>query len=362
MFFNASVAGNGDKLSLIWSSTDASDVGSGCVKRGDPGCNWPRDAYVPADTSLYDPVLWNRVHASQQDTWLQYWDGSPANNNQRKHPLGILVTQRGMAWNFPTGNESVIYYIYQFTNVTAQVKAFYDALDPAHSDTLASIGARFQGLNEQAYSINIPDSGYTIENMYAAFAMDADVTDQATDNYSSVFFPSQMGFAYKGSFFEPLASGYLFNPPIFSPPFAATVGEVGVKYLRSPLRIPGVPDSGEVGLTLFSNFVNPNNGSFTDPSNMTQLWRYLSANLNPAAGDPGCSAPNPQLTHFCFISQNAVDIRFFQSSGPITLKPGETQTIVVAYITAPPVDGPWIAGRGASFDLKPGLPATAAAL
>jgi len=37
----------------------------------------------------------------------------------------------------------------------------------------------------------------------------------------------------------------LFNPPIFSPPFAATVGEVGVKYLRSPLRIPGVPDSGK---------------------------------------------------------------------------------------------------------------------
>jgi len=117
-----------------------------------------------------------------------------------------------------------------------------------------------------------------------------------------------------------------------------------------------------VGLTLFSNFVNPNNGSFTDPANMTQLWRYLSANLNPAAGDPGCSAPNPTLTHFCFISPNAVDIRFFQSSGPINLNPGETQTIVVAYITAPAVDGPWIAGRGASFDLKPGLPATAAAL
>jgi len=84
--------------------------------------------------------------------------------------------------------------------------------------------------------------------------------------------------------------------------------------------------------------------------------------LEPAAGDPGCSAPNPTVTHFCFISPNAVDIRFFQSSGPINLNPGETQTIVVAYITAPPVETDTLKFRGASFDLKPGLPATAAAL
>src|SRR5690349_1148282 len=237
MFFNASVTGNGDKLSLVWSSLNTSDLN-----------NWPRDAYVPNDTSLCDPVLIGRKFASQQDTWIQYWDGNPANNNQRTHPLGILVTQRGMAWNFPTGNEAVIYYLYTFTNVTSRLKSVYDAVDPTHADTLASIGARFQQLNASA---GIPDTGYTITKMYAAFGMDADVSDEATKNKSSVFFPSQLGFAYKSTFYENVASGYKFLPPIFSAPFAATMGFVGVKYLRSPLRVPGVPDSGQVGLTLF---------------------------------------------------------------------------------------------------------------
>jgi hypothetical protein len=349
-FFNASVGGNGDKLSLVWSSLNSSDL-----------ANWPRDAYIPNDTSLYNPVLIGRKSASQQDSWIQYWDGNPAQNNYRKHPLGILVTQRGMAWNFPTGNESVIYFIYTLTNVSASKKSVYDAVDPLHSDTLASIGSRFRLLNANA---GIPDTGYTMQHVYVAFGADPDLSDQATINGGSVFFPEQMGFAYKNTFYESPSSGYKFLPPIFSAPFAQTMGFFGVKLLRTPLKVPGVPASGEVGLTLFSDFVNPNFGSFTDPGNAVQLWRYLSANLNSAAGDPGCSAPNPLSTHFCYISPRPVDIRFFMSSGELTLKPGQSQTIVVAYITAPPVDGPWIAARGPSFTALdfPGLPALDTAL
>jgi len=341
---------HGDKLSLVWSSINKSDLD-----------NWPRDAYV-SDTSLYNHVLIGKKAVSQQDSWIQYWDGNPANNSGRKHPLGVLITQRGMAWNFPTGNEAIIYYIYTFTNVTAKNASVYAGLPDA--DTLASIGTRFQTLNETAFGVAIPDTGYTITNMYAAFAMDADVTDEARKNYTSAFLPFNMGFAYKGTFFEAASSGYKFLPPIFSAPFAQTVGFVGVKYLKSPLKDPTNRALGEVGLTMYSATIN--GGQFDDAQNTVQLWRYLSAKLSAAAGDAPCSTgPNgapPSVTHVCYVPQATDDIRFFQSSGPLTLKPGQSQTIVVAYIAAAPVDGPQIAGRSGSFDLKPAFPALDSAL
>ncbi len=330
---------HGDRLSLVWSSIDPSD-----------NANWPRDAYVPNDTSLYNPVLIGLKQASQQDTWARYWDGNPQNNAGRKHPLGILVNQRGMAWNFPTGNEDIIYYLYTFTNITASDPAVYAGRPDA--DSLTRYGARFQALNEAAFGTDIPAGGYTIKEMYAAFAMDADVSDAARENYSTAFLPFNMGTAFKNNWHAP---AMLFPAEIFGAPFAAAPGIVGVKYLKSP-----VVAGQQVGLTMFSNTIN--GGQFDDAQNTTQLWRYLSAKLNPSAGDAPCNSGNPLLTKVCFISQASDDIRFFQSSGPMDLAPGESQTIVVAYIAAAPVNHPVIAGRGQAFDLKPGFPATAAAL
>lgn len=341
-FFDAKgTTEHGDRLSLVWNSLDPSD-----------NANWPRDAYVPNDPTLYDPVLIGRKAASQQDSWIQYWDGNPAFNGGRKHPLGVLVTQRGMAWNFPTGNEDIIYYIYYFTNITASDPAVYAGLPDA--DTLASLGARFQALNEAAFGLNIPDGGYAITNMYASFSMDADVSDAARENYSTAFIPFNMGTAFKSNWDAP---EMVFTPAsTFAPPFAAAPGVVGVKYLRSP-----IVGGSEVGLTMFSNTIN--GGQFDDAQNATQLWRYLSAKLNPAAGDAPCNAPlPPNVGKVCYVSQTADDIRFFQSSGPLNLAPGETQVIVVAYIAAAPVNDPAIANRSPAFDLKPAFPAQPNAL
>lgn len=328
---------HGDRLSLVWDSLDPTDL-----------ANWPRDAEVPDDPALFHPALWPLKTASQQDTWTQYWDGNPANNAGRRHPLGVLVTQRGMAWNFPTGNQDIIYFLYTFTNVTARNRAVYDALGVANADSLASLGARFQTLNEPTFAVQIPDNGYAITQLYAAFSMDADVSDAARENYSSAFLPFSMGTAFKGNWHAP---EMLFPASVFGPPFTAAPGFVGVKYLKSP-----VVAGQEVGLTLFSNTIN--DGAFDDAQNTVQLWRYLSANLNTAAGDAPCNAPNPPAVgKVCYISQATDDVRFFQSSGPLTLAPGESQTIVVAYIAAAPVDHPSIAARGAGFDLKPTWPA-----
>ena len=331
---------HGERLSLVWSSIDPSDE-----------ANWPRDAYVPNDTSLYNPVLIGLKAASQQDTWTRYWDGNPANNAGRKHPLGVLVDQRGMAWNFPTGNEDIIYYLYTFTNITASDASVYAGRSDA--DSLAKLGARFQALNEGAFGVAIPDSGYTIKEMYAAFSMDADVSDAARENYSTAFLPFSMGTAFKRNWYAP---SMLFPGTIFSAPFVAAPGIVGVKYLKSP-----VVNGQEVGLTMFSNTIN--GGQFDDAQNTTQLWRYLSAKLNPSAGDAPCNNPGiPANTHVCFVTQSSDDIRFFQSSGPMDLKPGEAKTIVVAYIAAAPVGTPAIANRGQALDLKPGFPAQPAGM
>ncbi|MGH7522173.1 MAG: hypothetical protein ACREMI_12940 [Gemmatimonadales bacterium] len=331
---------HGDRLSLVWNSIDASD-----------NANWPRDAYVPNDPSLYNAVLIGLKAASQQDTWARYWDGNPKNNAGRKHPLGVLVDQRGMAWNFPTGNEDIIYYLYTFTNITASDAAVYAGRPDA--DSLTLYGARFQALNEAAFGDTIPNGGFTIKEMYAAFAMDADVSDAARENYSTAFLPFSMGTAFKRNWFAP---SMLFPSTIFSAPFAQAPGIVGVKYLKSP-----VVAGQEVGLTMFSNTIN--GGQFDDAQNTTQLWRYLSAKLNPSAGDAPCNNPGvPLTTKVCFVTQSSDDVRFFQSSGPMDLAPGESKTIVVAYIAAAPVNVPQIAGRSQAFDLKPGFPAQPAGM
>ena len=94
------------------------------------------------DPEIFAPILLGRKTASQQDSWVQYWEGDPTRNTNRKHPLGIKVTQRSMSWNFPSGNESIIYFLFEFENITA---------DP-----------NFQELNEQFFfggDAALPDGG-----------------------------------------------------------------------------------------------------------------------------------------------------------------------------------------------------------
>jgi hypothetical protein len=80
-----------------------------------------------------------------------------------------------------------------------------------------------------------------------------------------------------------------------------------------------------------------NRGSFPDAADLNQAYRYLSGNVNPAAGDPQCNQGDPDITGICFVAVQPQDVRTFQSSGPLTLPPGGQATIVVAYIFAAPV-------------------------
>jgi hypothetical protein len=347
----------GRGITLTYSSIDPQDA-----------ANWPYEAYV-RDTAIYAPALTGapgaapgtqggpRLSASQQDMWMRAWDGDPSLTTGRTHPMGILVDQRGLAWNYPSGNEDILYFVYNFFNITATDRAVYVAnlppwmaADGQLVDQIVAVGQRLHDGVATTLGVNIPSGGFPINNMYAAFFMDPDVGD-AGKNYSTAVLPFSLAVAYQSNFAG--LEGYVYPPDIFGAPFAAAMGFVGVKYLKSPVN----PATGqEYGLTMFSNTLNTSTG-FPDPTGVIQLWRYLSGNINTSAGDNACTVLNPIQRRLCYLAQNATDTRFYQSSGPFTLEPGQVQTIVVAYVHAAPVAAPIISYIGTG-DLKPGIPSS----
>ncbi|MEP6573071.1 MAG: hypothetical protein ABJD11_10265 [Gemmatimonadota bacterium] len=329
---------HGEEIQPVFNANNPADAGA-----------WPAAALVPqgdANEQIFNPLLRGRVSASQGDVWWLTWDGNPSLNAGRKHPLGVLVEQRGMGWNFPSGNEDIAYFIYTFYNITSTNAADYAAVRPSMQPILLQAAAQFQALNNAKFGITLPANGYSITNFYANFSADMDV-GSAGVNYSSVNVPFALGYVYQHDFAQP--AGWLFDPSIFSAPLFAGVGFVGVKYLKSPV-VNGVP----VGLTMFSNTIN--GGAFGDPQNTIQLYRYVSGNINTAAGDAPCNTGNQLATKICYVNNTAPnDMRFFQSSGPLTLPPGSFGSVVVAYEFAGPV-APNPNCNGNPNCIKPGNP------
>src|SRR6266704_689738 len=331
--------GAGEGLSLAYSRLDPNDVAA-----------WPNGAKVrnPADPTqaLYNPALVGQDAISQGDVWMRYWEGNPVFATGRTHPMGIAVDERVLAWNYPSGNEDIIYILYTFYNVTAAStsgKYTNNTIPAAIQPEIAAIGDLFQALNKQKYKFTLPAGGYTLTSMFAAEGMDADVALFST-NYATAFIPFNLGTIYAGNFF-PIA-GWVFPPDIFGAPFFAGPGFIGVKFLKSP-----------AGLAMFSMTVNSAT-VFPDPFGVNELYRYLSGHLENSGRvcNPYTSADTARARHICFLNQDQSDSRFFQSSGPFTLPPGEARSIVVAYINAAPVANP---GVQACPDCEnpPGVPA-----
>ncbi|MEO7475190.1 MAG: hypothetical protein ABIY46_07625, partial [Gemmatimonadales bacterium] len=343
-FFNAAGfpgIGNSEQVLPIFDARVPADL-----------ANWPSAALVPsvdATEELFDPVLRGTPSASQGDVWWLTWDGNPALNEARPHPLGVLLEQRGLAWNAPAGNEDILYFIFTIYNITSTRPADYAGVRPAMREILLQKARDFQVGNNAAFGITLPAGGYPITDIFLAMAADMDV-GHANEDYSSVNVPFSLGYSYQRDFAQ--LEEWTFDPAIFSPPFFPGVGLVGVKYLSSPRDSLGQP----VGLTLFGSFVRGDIGvtGFVDPTNTTQLYRLLSGHLDPAQGDGLCNTGDPRVTRICFINNAAAsDTRFFQSSGPFTLPPGSFQSVAVAYIFAAPVAA---VNCAAGCDVKPGDP------
>jgi hypothetical protein len=302
-------------LTGIYNSLNTDDV-----------ANWPSAAVI-RDTSLYDSTLVGRSSISQQDTWMRYWDGAPSLVTGRRHTMGLLVEQRSLAWNFPTGNEDLIYFVFRFTNVTARGSSgVYDGLSSlgyssTDIDDVKAIGDAFQTQSEAAFNVAIPDGGYTFNNVYVGFTADMDVGD-ATNNYASADLPFTLATTWKADWRE---ASWQFPSDIFAAPLSTSPGFVGVKLLASP-----------AGLSIFTTYTNPSapNSLFPDPLNIYQGYRYISGNPSAATGDAS-SCQYPPSFHLCFLGQAPSDQRQMQSSGPFNLAPGESKVIVVAYMAAP---------------------------
>jgi hypothetical protein len=312
-------------------------------------------ARVPTEVvdslNLFDPVLRGRASASQGDVWWLSWDGDPSTANGRPHPMGILVEQRGLGWNYPSGNQDIIYFIYTFYNITTTNPADYAAQNvrPDIIPILVKQAQKFQALNNAAYNVTLPAGGYPIGPLFAAFGADMDVGD-ATNNYATVNIPFALGFTYQSDFGKAETQGFLFNDPsIYGAPFFAGVGLAGVKYLKSP--------TGAGAIQLYSNTIrNTFAGAVPDPQNATQLFRYLSGTQNPSLGDVACTF-NATVDHICYINNTQpVDMRFFESSPPLTLPPGGFGSIAVAYIFAAPVQTPGVNPPVPTPGVKPGDP------
>src|SRR6266545_692939 len=333
----------GNPLSLLFSRLVPADVSAW-------GTAPPTKAVL--DTSIYNAVLIGSDAISQGDVFVRYWEGDPVALTGREHPMGIAVDERILAWNYPSGNEDIIYLIYTFYNVTAKSSSgkYNNPTIPTQIQSeIAAIGDQFQALNENKFKVQIPDDGYTIDSIYAAQAIDADVA-VFSENYTTAVVPFSLGTIYSGTFFPDPKAGWKFPPDIFGPPFASAVGFIGVKYLKSPKNALGE----QVGLTMFSQTTNSGT-VFPDPSGVRQLWRYLSGILGPADFPCNPTAPTPQILarRYCFLGQSQEDMRFFQGSGRFSLPQGGPRSIVVSYINAAPLNVPGFQ-KGPTADTKPG--------
>jgi hypothetical protein len=351
-FNNTSVTSNsGLEVRPIFDATDPADAAA-----------WPDEARVPcsvgstnpdcaaagfdAQGDLFDAALQGNISASQGDRWMLYWEGDPSSLTFRAHPMGLVVETRVLGWNFPQGNEDIMYTTFTFYNITSTNEADYANVRASLRPILLEQARAFQAGNSARFGINLPAGGYRINDMFAAFTADMDVA-QADVNYSTVNVPFSLGVTYEHTFGNGASLGWTFPPAIFgSDPFFPGIGFIGVKYLGSPLD----PETNEpVGLSLFGTF-SRSSGSLQDPNDEKQLYRYLTGRLLPTDG--ACSLPNPEESKICFVNiSSPADMRFFQSSGPLSLGPGEFGTIVVAYIFAAPVKSGGCPGP--ACDVKP---------
>ncbi len=317
-FFNASGPGAGAPTPF-WDAERGATGGNGNIfasSRPQDLANWPEDCYIDS------PVFGRVKTLSELDTCVQYWDGDPtAAHFADSRPIGIAVTQHSMLWSFPA-NKDIMFFIYTFENVT-------------NTPQFAT------------FNPGVPAGGYTIDNIYAAFAMDPDVSgSEYSENFATVIPELNMAAAWQYDF-----EAVDFTP--YAPNFDGAVGFVGVKYLQSPrntsdttitVRVGAetrqVAPGEELGLTFFSVFTN--GGIMSDAENAAQAYRYLSGGLLPTEIQQWCPNAPPGM---CYVNlQSPDDMRFYQSAGPFSLAPGESADIVVAYIAGAPVPGTYNMG------------------
>ncbi|MGD2134616.1 MAG: hypothetical protein PVF27_00575 [Gemmatimonadales bacterium] len=315
------------------------------------GDRWPAGAVI-RDAEVYHSALLGRDAISEEDTWVLYYDG-PGLLSNRDHPMGILIEQRTLQWDYPLGNEDILYVVFTLTNITASEPAAYAGLAPAIRDDVAEIANRWVAETEERLETDLPAGGYRVDSLFVALGVDPSVghVDFAR-NAASAILPFDMGLAYATRFYEP--GSWPLPPDIATEPFGPRPGFVGSAFLRTP-RDAATGD--EPHLALFST-LRDWRWALDAPS----LWRSLSGNIDLAFGDYPCDIGAPRDRRLCDLLQQPDYIRFYQSTGPFSLDPGQSETIVLAYVFAGAIDSIVAPYVGLSPGLRPGIPPADTAL
>ena len=295
-------------------------------RNGSDTASWP-DAAWARDPALFHASVVGRPVVSLQDTWTRYWDGDPRLVTGRVHGMGLMVEQRSLQFA-GEGLQDVLFLVYRLTNITTGEAAKYQGLAASGHTAqdiadIAALGAAWQRGMEDYHAVAIPDSGYTLRDIYAAFAADPDVGDGIV-NYATASLPFGMAFAYKSNFVEP---NWQYPPDPFSGNFAVAPGFVGIKFLATP---------NDSGLATFSTFTGCSGplGCFPDPINVKQGYSVLNGTASAATG-PGGGCQYPPDRHLCFLSGAPASQRTTQSTGPFALAPGQSVVLALAYVYAP---------------------------
>ena len=164
----------------------------------------------------------------------------------------------------------------------------------------------------------------TLENVFISQWSDPDLGNFTDDIVGCDTLPDlnnhsrSLGFVYNGGGHDDV---YGDIPPA-----------VGFDFLQGPINSLG----DTLGMTSFAKYING-----TDPLAAIETYNYMNGRYGDGspiidpygtptkfmlAGDPFGVRPNS------WIDSNPADRRFFLSSGPITMNPGDVQTIVVAIV------------------------------
>ncbi|HEX6587766.1 MAG TPA: hypothetical protein VF039_01985 [Longimicrobiales bacterium] len=308
LFFNVNGGTTAAPITNVWNSLDP-EHNAAWPDAGDIAPFPFLNAHVD-DPDLFADVLLGRVAASQQDSWSVYWDGDPRRTGGRPHPMGLIVEQRTLAWNYPAGNEGTLYVIYELTNVSNS--PYFQQLQE---------GFR-RPFGEEPPVPPLPDAGWTLEDVYVAYGADADVTANAGGNMATAILPFDMTIFYDGDF---VASEFRYPLAIFHAPFFTNApGILGTKLLATP---------DDRGLTMFAAGTDNQ-----DPAGSASFYRFFAGANDPSLGDESCYVPDPRRRRICFMESAPRDLHHYQVSGPFDLAPGETVVFALALFAAATVE------------------------
>ena len=135
----------------------------------------------------------------------------------------------------------------------------------------------------------------------------------------------------------PLSLGYVYNATNTDQVYGDRPPAVGYDFFKGPTDGTGT----SLGLSSFIYYING-----TDPQNANQTFNYMRGYtrdgevvIDPTTGDPTrFYYPGDPVTGTGWLDSNPSDRRFMLISGPFSMAPGETQSIVGAIVIAQGAD------------------------